>query len=132
MDFETKSRLIREDSATLVRYFDHWFKVFLNDVVFSECKLLGHVTDYFWRKEFKDAPVYSEVPNEKIAEFYDKIISCSADVPEDHKEYIQYQIHRHSKSCRVGKARSCQFSFPRPPMPRTCVLEPFSCDDEDV
>ena len=34
----------------------------------------------------------------KIAEFYDKIISCSSDVPEDHKEYIQYQIHRHSKS----------------------------------
>ena len=75
--------------------------------------------------------MYSEVPNEKIAEFYDKIISCSADVPEDHKEYIQYQIHRHSKSCLVGKARSCQFSFPRPPMPR-CILEPFSCDDEDV
>ena len=101
MDFETKSRLI--NSATLVRYFDDRFKVFLSDVVFSECKPLGHVTDYFWRKEFatrgaihvhwfayiKDAPVYSEVPNEKIAEFYDKIISCSADVPEDHKEYIQ-------------------------------------------
>ena len=94
--------------------------------MFSECKPLGHVTDYFWRKEFatcgaihvhwfayiKDAPVYSEVPNEKIAEFYDKIISCSADVPEDHKEYIQYQIHRHSKSCHAGKARSCRFSFP--------------------
>ena len=121
MDFENKHRLIRGDSATLVRYFDHRFKVFLNDVVFSQCKPLGHVTDYFWRKEFathgalhahwfayiRDAPVYSEVPNEKIAEFYDKIISCSADVLEDHKEYIQYQIHRHSKSCCVGKARSC-------------------------
>ena len=47
MDFETKSRLIRGDSATLVRYFDHQFKVFLNDVVFSEYKPLGHVTDYF-------------------------------------------------------------------------------------
>ena len=146
MDFETKSRLIRGDSATVVRYFDHRFKVFLNDVVFSDSMPLGHITDYFWRKEFatrgaihvhwfayiKDAPTYGEVPNVKIAEFYDKIISCSSDVPGDQKEYVQYQIHRHSKSCRVGKARSCRFSFPRPPMPKTCILEPLACDDKEL
>ena len=134
MDFETKSRLIRGDSATLVRYFDHQFNVFLKDVIFSKCKPIGEITDYFWRKEFatrgaihvhwfayvKDAPVYGEVPNSEIAEFYDKIISCSSDVPEDHKEYIQYQIHRHSKSCRVGKARSCRLGFPKPPMDKMC------------
>ena len=142
MDFETKSRLIRGDSATLVRYFDHQFNVFLKNVIFSKCKPIGEITDYFWRKEFatrgaihvhwfayvKDAPVYGEVPNSEITEFYDKIISCSSDVPEDHKEYIQYQIHRHSKSCRVGKARSCRFGFPKPPMDKTCVLEPFTCE----
>ena len=146
MDFETKSRLIRGDSATVVRYFDHRFKVFLNDVVFSDSMPLGHITDYFWRKEFatrgaihvhwfayiKDAPTYGEVPNVNIAEFYDKIISCSSDVPGDQKEYVQYQIHRHSKSCRVGKARSCRFSFPRPPMPKTCILEPLACDDKEL
>ena len=107
MDLETKSRLIRGDSATLVRYFDHRFNVFLKDVIFSKCKPIGEITDYFWRKELatrgaihvhwfayvKDAPVYGEVPNSEIAEFYEKIISCSSDVPEDHKEYIQYQIH---------------------------------------
>ena len=51
MDFETKSRLIRGDSAILVRYFDHYFNVFLKDVVFSKCKPIGEITDYFWRKE---------------------------------------------------------------------------------
>ena len=121
MDFETKSRLVRGDSATVVRYFEHRFKVFLNDVVFSDSKPLGHITDYFWRKKFatrgaihvhwfayiKNAPAYGEVPNAEIAEFYDKIISCSSDVPETHKEYIQYQIHRHSKSCHVGKGKPC-------------------------
>ena len=145
MDFETKSRLIRGDSATLVRYFDHRFDVFLKDVIFSKCKLIGEITDYFWRKEFatrgaihvhwfayvKDAPVYGEVPNSEIAEFYDKIISCSSDVPEDHKEYIQYQIHWHSKSCRVGKTRSCRFGFPKPPMDKTCVLESFTCEEQE-
>ena len=122
MDFETKSRLIRGDSATLVRYFDHRFNVFLKDVIFSKCKPIGEITDYFWRKEFatrgaihvhwfayvKDVPVYGEVPNSERADFHDKMISCSSDV--------QYQIHRHSKSCRVGKARSCRFGFPKPPM----------------
>ena len=83
MDFETKSRLIRGDSATLVRYFDNQFNVFLKDVIFSKCKPIGEITDYSWRKEFatrgaihvhwfanvKDAPVYGEVPNSEIAEF---------------------------------------------------------------
>ena len=41
MDFETKSRLIRGDSATLVRYFNHRFNVFLTDVIFSKCKSIG-------------------------------------------------------------------------------------------
>ena len=52
MDFETKSRLISGDSATLVRYFDHRFNVFLKDVIFSKYKPIGEITDYFWRKEF--------------------------------------------------------------------------------
>ena len=145
MDFESKSRLIRGDSATLVRYFDHQFNVFLKDVIFSKCKPIGEITNYSWRKEFatrgaihvhwfayvKDAPVYGEVPNSETAEFYDKIISCSLDVPEDHKEYIQYQIHWHSKSCRVGKTRSCRFGFPKPPMDKTCVLESFTCQEQE-
>ena len=80
----------------------------------------------------KDAPVYGDVPNSEIADFYDKIISCSSDVPEDHKQYIQYQTHRHSRSCRVGKARSCRFGFPKPPMDKTYVLEPFTCEEQDV
>ena len=45
MDFETKSRLIRGDFATLVRYFDHCFNVFLKDVIFTKCKPIGEITD---------------------------------------------------------------------------------------
>ena len=79
----------------------------------------------------KDAPVYGDVPNSEIADFYDKIISCSSDAPEDHKQYIQYRIHRHSRSCRVGKARSCRFGFPKPPIDKTCVLGPFTCEEQE-
>ena len=71
------------------------------------------------------------MPNSEITDFYDEIISCSSDVPEGHKEHIQYQIHRHSRSCRVGKARSYRFGFPKPLMDKTCVLEPFSCEERE-
>ena len=71
-------------------FISQYINVFLKDV-FSECKPIGEITDYFWRKEFatrgaihvhsfahvKDAPVYGDVPNSEIADFYDKIISCS-------------------------------------------------------
>ena len=145
MDFQTKSELIRGDSATLVRYFDHRFNTFLKDVVLSSCNPIGEVTDYFLRKEFatrgaihvhwfaylKNAPVYQEATNLQIAEYYNKIISCSSDVPEKYKEYLQYQYHRHSKSCRSNRNKVCRFSFPKPPMPKSCVLEPFSTAEQE-
>ena len=143
MDYKTKCELIQGDSPTLVCFFENRFNIFMKDVVNSKCKPIGEVTDYFWRKEFasrgaihvhwfaylNDAPVYGESSNEYVADYYDKIISCSSDVPEEHKEYINYQIHRHSKYCHVGKLKHCRFSFPQPPMPYTCILEPFSAED---
>ena len=42
-----------------------------------------------------------------------------------------YSIHRHSRSCRVGKARSYRFSFPKPLMDKTYVLEPFTCEKQE-
>ena len=75
--------------------------------------------------------MYGESSNEYVADYYDKIISCSSDVPEEHKEYINYQIHGHSKSCHVGKLKHCRFSFPQPPMPYTCISEPFLAKDTE-
>ena len=143
MDYRTKCELIQGHSPTLVCFCENHFNIFMKDVVNSKCKPIGEVTDYFWRKEFasrgaihvhwfaylNDAPVYGESSNEYVADYYDKIISCYFDVPEKHKEYINYQIHRHSKYCHLGKLKHCRFSFPQPPMPYTCILEPFLAED---
>ena len=51
MDYKTKCELIQGDSPTLVRFFENHFNIFMKDVVNSKCKLIGEVTDYFWRKE---------------------------------------------------------------------------------
>ena len=144
MDYKTNCELIQGDSPTLVHFFKNCYNVFMKDVVNSKCKPIGEVTNYFWRKEFASrgaihvhwfaylnvAPVYDESSNENVADYYDRIISCSSDVPEEHKEYIKYQIDRHSKYCPVGKLKHCRFSFPQPPMPYTCILE--LCLAEDI
>ena len=52
MDWKTKCRLIKADSPTLVRYFEHRFLQFFNLVVKSSHKPIHEVTDYFMRIEF--------------------------------------------------------------------------------
>ena len=65
-----------------------------SQITFREKSLLQEVLFMSTHLHMSKMPLYMvEVPNSEIAEFYDKIISCSSDVPEDHKEYIQYQIH---------------------------------------
>ena len=146
MDTQNKFRLIRKDSATVVRYFDFRFQTFLHNVLRSIHKPIGNISDYFWRYEFakrgalhvhwfaylKDAPVYGEDDNDTVTDYYDKIISCSTDVKDEDKEYIKYQIHRHTKTCLRGKRKKCRFGFPLPPMPKTVILQPFSQDDDEA
>ena len=52
MDWQTKCRLIKADSPTVVRYFEHRFLQFFNLVVKSPHKPVHEVTDYFMRIEF--------------------------------------------------------------------------------
>ena len=47
-----------------------------------------------------------------VNRFYDNIISCSSDVPEAHKQYIQYQIHRPFKDMLHRKYTRVDFLFP--------------------
>ena len=52
MDWQTKCKLIKADSPTVVRYFEHRFLQFFNLVVKSPHKPVHEVTDYFMRIEF--------------------------------------------------------------------------------
>ena len=83
-----------------------------------------------WFAYLENAPEYGETDNDTVARFYDNIISCSSDVPEAHKQYIQYQIHRHSRTCHIGNTHKCRFSFPIPPMSKTVILEPIDFESE--
>ena len=58
MDWQTKCRLIKGDSPTVVRYFEHRFLQFFNLVVKSAHKPIHDVTDYFMRIELLDEEQY--------------------------------------------------------------------------
>ena len=111
----------------------------------GKSQILGEVTDYFYRIEFqnrgsphahflvwvKDAPKIESIEDYPSVERYvDKHISCSVNVSERQKKYVELQIHRHSKTCRKKGRPVCRFGYPIPPMTRTMVLDPI-CDGTD-
>ena len=77
----------------------------------------------------ESAPEYGETDNDMVARFYDNII-CSSDVPEAQKQFIQFQIHRHSRTCHIGNTHKSRFSLPISPMSKTVILEPIDFESE--
>lgn len=43
---------------------------------------------------------------------------------------VNYQTHRHARTCRKKGKAICRFNFPIPPMPSTVILQPLNDDDE--
>lgn len=45
---------------------------------------------------------------------------------------VNYQTHRHARTCRKKGKAICRFYFPLPPMPYTVVLDPLQCEEEKL
>jgi hypothetical protein len=136
LSWQDKSNLIKSDPVTCARYFDFKVQAFIKYVLKSDEQPIGEIADFFYRVEFQQrgSPhihmlicVGSSTLEDVIA-FIDKYISCSADnsIP----TLINYQTHRHAKTCRKRGKCICRFGFPLPPMPCTVVLEPLGQRDD--
>ena len=81
----------------------------------------------------KDAPTYSKddpLSAQKCVDFIDSFITCSSKNDEVNEEYIAYQKHKHSHTCKKNSSKAeCRFNFPQYPMSQTMILEPLSADD---
>ena len=143
MSWQTKSELIKSDPVTCARHFDHSFQRFMHDFLMSSHHPVGQINDYFFRVEFqqrgsphihmlvwiKDAPQYGENSDDEITDFTDKFITCSNVTDDDNfANLINYQMHRHAKTCKTKGKCICRFGFPVPPMPRTMILQPLQMD----
>ena len=120
MTWDHISRLVSSDPVTCARYFNNRVDTFIRDVIKSPHNPVHDVTDYVYRVEFqhrgsphihmlvwtKDGPEYGKNTEEQIIRFNDQYVSCSLDVEDNVKVYVDMQKHRHSRSCRK-KEKPC-------------------------
>ena len=80
----------------------------------------------------KNSPRYGENDDNEVLEYIDQVASCSADVSHDSRGFLDFQRHKHSRSCRKGSNAVCRFGIPFPPMRKTLVIQPYTGDDSFV
>ena len=146
LSWDTRSRLVQSDPVTCVRHFDHRVSQFIQTVLKSPQSPFGTLEDYFYRVEFQQrgsphihmlawmsgSPKYGENDDEEVLEYIDQVASCSSDVPDEWTEFLDFQKHKHSRSCRKGGRPVCRFGIPFPPMKKTVVLKPYNGDERSV
>lgn len=143
LDMQTKTKLIREDPVTCVRYIENRFleitKILEN---INDPFEKFHVTDFFERREFqargsvhshglykcKDAPLFDENDLESrisCIKFIDNFITCKYD-PKN--PYMTFQRHKHKPTCYKGRKnkQQCRFHYPMFVMKNTMILDPLS------
>ena len=82
-----------------------------------------------------NAPIFSEGCGiEGVINFIDEFISCERNPEGSHSEFVKFQFHKHTHTCRKKSAgkKGCRFQFPKPPMKSTMILLPLGedCDSE--
>ncbi|XP_061190534.1 uncharacterized protein LOC133198460 [Saccostrea echinata] len=147
LNWNEKSKLVKQDPVTCARFFDNRVQLFINTVLKSPHNPLGVVTDVFRRVEFQnrgsphihmlvwtsDAPKYNENNIEEIEAYVDKYVTCGLQENNPFmKQLVELQVHKHSKTCKKGSNGKsvCRFGFPLPPLPKTMLLEPLDVDIE--
>ena len=146
LPWTTRSRLVQSDPVTCVRHFDHRVSKFIQTILKSPQSPLGVLQDFFYRVEFQQrgsphihmlawiqgAPKYGENDDAEVVEYIDRVASCSVDVPEDLQNVVEFQKHKHSRTCRKKGKPVCRFGIPFPPMRKTTVIQPYVGEDRSI
>ena len=129
-------KLCAEDPISVSRKFSKKFHDFFLEVLLKG-KVLGQLTDYFWKKEYQsrgaphyhvllwieDAPVIGKDSDDKVLGWIQERITCRVPDektnPELYRQVTRYQFHKCSDYCKrkvkVGGVfiTRCKFGFPR-------------------
>ena len=146
LSWEIRSRLVQSDPVTCVRHFDYRVSQFIATILKSPESPLGLLKDYFYRVEFQqrgsphihmlawieNSPKYQENTEEEILDYIDQVSSCSTAVSDEFEAYLNFQKHKHSRTCRKRGQPICRFGIPFPPMRKTTIIGPYSGEDRSV
>ena len=133
-------QLIKLDPVSVSNYFEKKLRSFFNTIIKNEKGPLGHITHFFWRREYqargiphchsklwgKGAPVYGRDPDEEVLKYITTHITCAIpnkdEDPELYDLVMKYQVHKCTSSCQKlrfnkktkKKTLICRYGFPRP------------------
>lgn len=141
--WQEKCKLIKSDPVTCARYFNFRVQTFLSNVLKHKSQPIGKIVDFFYRVEFQqrgsphihmvvwieNAPVYGQTLDASVVDFIDQYVTCKKD--ENIPELINYQTHRHARTCRKKGKDVCRFHFPIFPMMKTTILYPLEGCEEN-
>lgn len=75
------------------------------------------------------SPQFRVNSDAEIIEYIDKVISCNKPTNDGELlNLINWQLHRHSHTCRKNTKTECRFNYPQPPMRQTEILYPLDTD----
>ena len=148
MSWSTKCRLISSDPVTCARHFDHCVHYFFKTFLKSDFNPFGQLADFWYRIEFQyrgsphvhcllwisNVPVYGVDSTDDVITYIDKILTCQRTWNYDDIDgLVEYQLHRHTRTCKkqFRKRTVCRFDFPKLPMTSTRILQPLPKDDDD-
>ena len=80
----------------------------------------------------RGSPKYAENDDTEVLEYVDRVASCSADVPNEFQESLDFQKHKHSRTCRKAGKAVCRFGIPFPPMRKTVIVQPYAGEDRSI
>ena len=139
-----KNELIKSDPVTCARFFDFRFQMFLKNVLMHKTSPIGKINDFFIRVEFQQrgsphvhilfwidgAPSIGSNTDDEIGNFVDKYVTCKKN--SQISALVNYQTHRHARTCRKKGKCICRFGFPLPPLDKTMILQGLEDNVDDT
>ena len=80
----------------------------------------------------ENSPKYKENTKEEVLENINQVSSCIAVVPDEFEGYLNFQKHKHSRTCRKRGQPVCRFGIPFLPMHKTTIIGPYDGEDRSV
>ena len=144
LSYVERCQMLNANPVVVAKHFQHRVETFFSHVLLSSCNLIGKITYYALRIEFRmrgfphlhalvwtsDCPELTSESKDAYVAFIDEHVQGNLpneqDEPELHQLVKTYQKHNHSKTCRKYKNVPCHFNFGQFFTKRTIIAEPLN------
>ena len=148
-DHKKRCELLNSNPVLTARHFQFRVETFFKDILLTKESCLGKLDNYVIKVEFQfrgsphihaflwvsEPPTLTKETIDEYVNFVESTVRADLPDPTEEPELYelvsQYQIHRHSNSCRKYKNIPCRFNFGKFFTNRTIVAVPLPSDMAD-